>query len=135
MYIMARLSEFPMCAVLRAEDLSRATKFYTEVLGLKPSERGGPTAEGMFTAGDGTMVMIYERPGMPAPENTTLAFGLPADGFDAAVADLRAKGVAFEDYDIPEIGLKTIDGVAQIEGAKAAWFRDSEGNIVNISTM
>jgi predicted enzyme related to lactoylglutathione lyase len=132
---MSSLGEFPICGVLRAEDLSRAKKFYTEVLGLKPADMPGPTAEGMFTAGDGTMVMIYERPGMPAPENTTLAFGVPADGFDAIVADLRAKGVSFEEYDIPEIGLKTVDGVAEFEGTKGAWFRDSEGNIVNISTM
>ena len=132
---MSSLGNYPTCAVLRAEDLSRAKKFYAEVLGLKPTDIGGPTAEGMFTAGDGTMVMIYERPGMPAPENTALAFGLPAGEFDEVVADLRAKGVTFEDYDLPEISLKTVDGIAEFGGTKAAWFRDSEGNIVNIVTM
>ena len=89
----------------------------------------------MFTAGDGTMVMIYERPGMPAPQNTTLGFGMPADKFDEVAADLRAKGVTFEDYDLPEIGLKTVNGIAEFEGIKAAWFKDSEGNIVNIASM
>ena len=69
------------------------------------------------------MVLIYERPGMPAPQNTTLGFNLPPDQFDAVAADLRARGVTFEDYDIPEIGLKTVNGIAEFEGAKAAWFK------------
>jgi hypothetical protein len=106
-------------------------------LGLKPGDVSGPASEGMgmFTAGDGTMVMIYERPGMPAPQNTALGFGIPADRFDEVAADLRAKGVTFEDYDLPEIGLKTVNGIAEFEGNKAAWFKDSEDNIVNIAAM
>ena len=72
---------------------------------------------------------------MPAPQNTTLGFNLPADQFDAVAADLRAKGVTFEDYDVPEIGLKTVNGIAEFEGVKAAWFRDSEDNFVNIVSM
>jgi len=134
---MASLGDYPAAAVLRAEDLVRAKKFYTDVLGLKPGELSGPASEGMgmFRAGDGTGVMIYERPGMPAPQTTALGFGIPADKFDGVVAALRAKGVTFEDYDLPEIGLKTVNGIAEFEGSKAAWFKDSEGNIVNIAAM
>ena len=120
--------------MLRAKDLGRAKKFYADVLGLAPRDVG-PGGEGMFAAGDGSMVLIYERPGMLAPQNTTLGFNLPADQFDAVADDLRAKGVTFEEYDIPEIGLKTVSGIAEFEGAKAAWFKDSEGNIVNIVSM
>jgi catechol 2,3-dioxygenase-like lactoylglutathione lyase family enzyme len=132
---MASLGEYPVAAVLRAEDLGRARNYYTQVLGLKAQDSSGSSGEAMFSAGDGTMVMIYERPGMPAPENTTLGFGVPADEFGAVVADLRAKGVTFEDYDLADIGLKTVDGIADFEGVKAAWFRDSEDNIINIATM
>jgi predicted enzyme related to lactoylglutathione lyase len=135
MCVMAGLGDHPATAVLRAEDLVRAKKFYTDVLGLKPRDVSGPTSEGMFTAGDGTMVMIYERPGMPAPQNTALGFGVPADKFDSVAADLRANGVTFEEYDLPEIGLKTVNGIAEFEGIKAAWFKDSEDNIVNIASM
>ena len=131
---MASLGDYPAAAVLRAENLDRAKTFYADVLGLAPRD-AGPGGEGMFAAGDGSMVLIYERPGMPAPQNTTLGFNLPADRFDAVAEDLRAKGVTFEEYDIPEIGLKTVNGIAEFEGAKAAWFKDSEGNIVNIVTM
>ena len=43
--------------------------------------------------------------------------------------------MTFEDYDLPEIGLKTVNGIAAFEGSKAAWFKDSEGNIVNMASM
>ncbi len=133
---MSGLGDYPAMAVLRADDYERAKRFYTEVLGLTPKEvMSGPTTESILMAGDGTGVMLYERPGMPAPENTTLGFGVPADKFDAVMAELRSKGVVFEDYDIPEIGLKTVDGVVDMDGGKGAWFKDTEGNIVSINSM
>jgi catechol 2,3-dioxygenase-like lactoylglutathione lyase family enzyme len=132
---MAGLGDFPVAAVLRADDYARAAKFYTEVLGFEAVPSPGPTPQGMFRAGEGTMVMIYERPGMAAPENTTLGLGVPDDRFDAIVADLRSKGVMFEEYDMPEIGLKTVNGVAEMDGAKSAFFKDTEGNIISIATM
>jgi len=133
---MAGLQEYPVSAVLRAENYERAARFYAEVLGLKaatPHET--PTTEGQFTAGLGTVVMIYERPGMPAPENTTLGFLVPVSEFDEVISDLRTRGVHFEDYDLPEIGLKTVGGVATLGDGKVAWFKDTEGNIVSIGTM
>jgi predicted enzyme related to lactoylglutathione lyase len=135
--MMASLGDYPATAVLRAEDLARAKKFYADVLGLKQRDFPGATGEGMavFAAGDGTGFMIYERPGMPAPQNTAMGFGVPADRFDEVAADLRASGVSFEDYDLPETGLKTVDGIAELPGTRAAWFKDSEGNIVNIVAM
>jgi len=131
---MAGLGDYPAAAVLRADDIARAKKFYTDVLGLTPGDEG-PGGEAMFRAGAGTALLIYERPGMPAPQNTTLGFSIPADKFDDAVAALRANGATFEEYDIPEIGLKTTNGVAEFEGMKAAWFKDSEGNIINLAVM
>jgi catechol 2,3-dioxygenase-like lactoylglutathione lyase family enzyme len=122
-----------MTAVLRAEDLGRARAFYTEVLGLTEEKADAATSESVFVAGDGARVTLYERPGMPAPQNTTLGFGVPAAQFDAVVEELRSKGVVFEEYDIPEIGLKTVDGVAEFEGVKVAWFKDSEGNVLNLA--
>jgi hypothetical protein len=59
---------------------------------------------------------------------------------DAVVAELRQRGVVFEQVDVP--GLRTIDGIAEIAdnypsadggGERAAWFRDSEGNLHGIS--
>ncbi len=133
---MAGLRDIPVAGVLRAEDYQRARRFYMEVLGLAEARESTTlTRKGMFTAGAGTMVQIYERPGMPAPANTTLAFGVPAGAFDALVSELRARGVVFEDYDIPEIGLKTVNGIAEFEGNRVAWFKDSEGNILSLGAM
>ena len=127
---MAGLADYEAGAVLRAEDYDRAAKFYTEVLGLSPGETYEHMREGRFMAGSGTGIGIYERPGMPAPQNTTLGFQVPVDKLEDVVADLRNKGVVFEEYDNPEIGLKTVNGIAEVEGRKAAWFKDSEGNIL-----
>lgn len=132
---MAGLKDFKAAAVLRAEDYDRARDFYTNVLGLEERKEAGPTREGMFAAGDGTVVSVYERPGMPAPQNTTLSFGVPADRFDAVMAELKDRGVMFQDYDLPEIGLKTQNGVAEMDGYKVAWFLDSEGNILSLGSM
>ncbi len=132
---MAGLKEFKVARVLRAEHFDRARDYYKDVLGLDVMAAPGPTREGLFLAGDGTALQIYERPGMPAPQNATLAFAVPADRFDAVMAELKGKGVKFEDHDIPEIGLMTMDGVADYDGSKVAWFLDSEGNIVSLGTM
>ncbi len=132
---MARLGEFSVNGVLRSEDSVRAKKYYTEVLGLREASVAGPTSEGIFTAGDGSSVMIYERPGMPAPENTTLGFSVPLDRFDEVSDDLRAKGVVFEDFDLPDIGLTTVKGIAEFDGVKVAWFKDSEGNTIALRSI
>jgi hypothetical protein len=61
------------------------------------------------------------------------------DDIQAVVTELRARGVVFEDYDLP--GLTTVDGIAEVEGnypskggkgERAAWFRDSEGNMLGM---
>ncbi|MBI5231065.1 MAG: VOC family protein [Coriobacteriales bacterium] len=113
--------------------MERAKHFYADVLGFEIKENAGPTAEVLVKSADGTEFALYERPGMPAPQNTTLAFVV--DDFDGAASELRSKGVTFEEYDIPEIGLKTVDGVAEMEGSKASWFKDTEGNIIVMSSM
>jgi predicted enzyme related to lactoylglutathione lyase len=131
---MAGLSGSRVGAVLRAEDYGRAMRFYRDVLGLDVDESPGGTGSGMVRMADGTGFMVYERPGMPAPQNTTLAFEV-AD-VDATVAELRGRGVVFEEYDMPEMGLKTVNGVASMEdGSRVAWFKDTEGNIISLATM
>ena len=58
---------------------------------------------------------------------------LSPDDFDAAVAHLRGKGVTFQEFDYEEF--KTVDGVLTApNGDRAAWFTDSEGNIIAVSS-
>jgi hypothetical protein len=57
--------------------------------------------------------------------------GIEVEDVEGAVKDLQAKGVKFEDYDLP--GLKTVNGIADLGGSKIAWFKDSEGNLIVVS--
>lgn len=115
-------STFP---VLPAADLLRAKAFYADTLGLTIAfEAEGGVA---FTAGNATMLFIYPY-GNTKAEHTVAGFMV--DDLESTVAGLRAKGVTFEDYDMP--GLRTVDGIADGGGTKAAWFKDTEGNILSI---
>ncbi len=75
--------------------------------------------------------------GVPSGSHTQMAWEV--DDIDAVVADLRGRAVVFEEVDVP--GLRTVDGIAEVEGnypstggvgERAAWFRDSEGNLLGI---
>jgi hypothetical protein len=53
------------------------------------------------------------------------------DDVEAEVAELKARGVVFEEYDLP--GMKMVNSIATGGGAKTAWFKDTEGNILAVS--
>jgi predicted enzyme related to lactoylglutathione lyase len=112
-------------AVLPAMDPSRAAQFYTEKVGAVPREstKGGA----FFSIGDSSF-SIYATPNPNRGGHTQM--GLRVPDVHAAVRDLQSRGVVFEEYDLP--GLKTVDGVADVGGASAAWFKDTEGNIIGI---
>ena len=119
---------------LPAQDLGRACAFYAEKLGLEPSEErpGGllyRCARGEFA--------LFESSGAPSGVHTQMAWEV--DDIDATVAYLRDRGVVFEEFDVP--GLTTEDGMAEVSGnypskggvgERAAWFKDSEGNLLEI---
>jgi predicted enzyme related to lactoylglutathione lyase len=127
---MSRLSTATVYPVLPAEDLDRAASFYGDTLGLEVGPQD-PTMRGMYVyAGNGSRIFMYER-GRAAAENTAATFVV--DDLQATMDDLRDRGVRFEDYDLPY--LKTSNGMAESESAWAAWFTDSEGNIVNLTQM
>ena len=122
------LSDNPIFPVLPAADLARAKAFYTQTLGLSvqfESEAGVG-----FTAGSGAMLFIYPY-GQTKAEHTTAGF-LVAD-VESVVAELRAKGLTFAEYDLP--GLRTVNGIAEAGGVKGAWFKDTEGNTLSIAQM
>ena len=120
-----RLSTAPASTTLPAEDLKRARAFYEEKLGLE-TELRADMPEGLFVhAGKGSLIVLYQR-GRATAENTALTFEV--EDLEATVSDLRDHGVKLEEYDFP--GLKTVDGIATREADRAAWFKDSEGNIL-----
>ncbi|MCW2848993.1 MAG: glyoxalase [Marmoricola sp.] len=111
--------------MLPVEDVDRATKFYVESLGL---DHTGTSGEGgaLFELDDAITLMLLPRPGGQRSESTAMSWEV--DDVESEIDDLQAKGVVFEDYDVP--GLKTVDHVATMEGEKAAWFRDPDGNVL-----
>ena len=122
------LDQGTVTANIPAADLARARAFYADKLGLTPSQE----MEGVMllyrTAG-GSAFSVYQTE-YAGQAGHTIAQWHVAD-VDAAVRDLKSKGVAFEHYDLP--GVDWNDDVATMGGmGKAAWFKDSEGNILCI---
>lgn len=114
-------------AVLPAADLNRARQFYRDKLGMEPTlEQDGMIMYGSATAPD---FLIYETPNAGTAQNTQICW-LVGD-IRSAMTELRSSGVTFEEYDSEN--LKTVDGVAELDGEYSAWFRDSEGNFLCLS--
>jgi predicted enzyme related to lactoylglutathione lyase len=119
---------------LPAQDLGRARAFYAQKLGLEPTEErpGGL----LYRCACGEFA-LFESAGGPSGSHTQMAWQV--DDIEAAVAQLKSRGVVFEEYDLP--GLTTVDGIVEVSGnypskggvgERAAWFKDSEGNLLAI---
>lgn len=108
-------------------NVQRARTFYEEQIGLKPRQEyaGGVT----YDCGKGSWVFMYPSGGAGTSQASTAFWSV--DDVEAEVAELKARGVVFEEYDMP--GIKTVNGIATAGGAKTAWFKDSEGNTLAIS--
>jgi catechol 2,3-dioxygenase-like lactoylglutathione lyase family enzyme len=123
----ASLDRAPFWATLPAADLERAKAFYRDRLGLVPVKE--TPAWATYRAGN-TYFQVYPTSAAGMAGHTL--GGWVVDDLDAVVAAYRARGVVFEEYDLP--GLRTIDGIAMLADVeRAAWFTDSEGNILAIS--
>lgn len=118
---------------LPAQDLERARAWYAEKLGLEPvEERPG----GLRCRCGNSYFALYQTANTASGTHTQM--GWEVADIEAAVAALRARGVVFEEYDLP--GLTTVDGIADIAGnypsrgtgERGAWFRDSEGNLLGM---
>ncbi|HSW90255.1 MAG TPA: VOC family protein [Patescibacteria group bacterium] len=126
------LSSVPVIAVLPATDLERAKMFYTQKLGLMIDDTMSDANGFVAKAGMGTALMVYKRPEPTKAEHTVAGFKV--DNLEQEVADLKTKGVVFEQYSLP--GLVTdSNGIAIMGNTKNAWFKDSEGNIIAVSQM
>ena len=120
------LGDKDAAANLAVKDLAAAQKFYTETLGLSEASREG---DELITFRSGrTTINVYRS--AYAGTNKATAVTWEVDDIDAAVRELRGKGVAFEHYDMPGLAL---DGDVHVgHGMKVAWFKDPDGNILNL---
>jgi predicted enzyme related to lactoylglutathione lyase len=123
------LTNSPVRPTIPVVDLVRAKRFYETTLGLKPAPVNDKSTSGiaMFDCGNGTRIELYQR-GPSKADHTVATFEV--SDIEDEVNALRGKGVVFEEYDMPEI--KTQNGIATQGSMKAAWFKDSEGNIICI---
>lgn len=117
------LQKSPMCAYIPLSDVPRARKVYEPRLGFKPKEEvsGG----GMYEFGEHTACFMY--PSRNAGTSKASQAFSQVDDVEREVAELKARGVKFEENDMP--GMEINDGIAT-GGAKSAWFKDSEGNLL-----
>ena len=125
------LSQSIVYGVLPATNFERAKKFYEDTLGFKPSDKM-PAAPGyaLYSGKEGSF-LLYET---TAPGSAATALGFVVDDLATEMADMRKRGVVFEEYDFP--GLKTVNGVADLgDMGKSAWFKDTEGNVLSVAQM
>jgi predicted enzyme related to lactoylglutathione lyase len=120
------LQDSPIHAYIPAKDVARARAFYENKVGLVPKEeRAGGV---VYTFGGGTACFLYLTPNAGTSKASQAFWAV--DDVDREIADLKSRGVVFENYDMP--GERTPAGAVIAGGAKAAWFKDSEGNIMAI---
>jgi catechol 2,3-dioxygenase-like lactoylglutathione lyase family enzyme len=120
------LNSGTITANIPAGDLARARDFYADKLGLTPSYE----VEGVFLlykTDGGSAFSVYQTEYAGLSGHTIAQWHV--ENVAAEVGELKAKGVTFEHYDLP--GVQWHDDVASMQGmGNAAWFKDSEGNIL-----
>ncbi len=123
------LGDSRVITTIPVKDVDRARAFYEGVLGL--SFVAGPRGDGSFEykCGSGTGLFTYPTEQNAGKSPATLA-AWQVDDIQATAKALRDKGVALEDYDLP--GLRTEQGIATLPGGKTIWFKDPDGNILNV---
>ena len=120
------LQKFPLYAYIPARDVARARRFYEDKLGFKPKEE---VSDGViYDFANGTSCFLYPTPNAGTSQASQAFWQV--DDVDAEMAELKSRGVVFEDYDMP--GERSPGGAIIANGAKAAWFKDTEGNILAI---
>jgi len=126
------LGDAPFIASLPAHDIERAKRWYQDKLGLAPIMDMGPAGQVYRTGG--SLWTIYQTPSAGTGKHTLGGWLVP--DIDAAIADLRAKGVTFQEYAMGDEGPTTENGVSRNpDGSAAAWFIDSEGNVLALTQL
>jgi catechol 2,3-dioxygenase-like lactoylglutathione lyase family enzyme len=121
------LANKDVAANIAVKDLARAQKFYEGTLGLKETGREG---EEVINYNSGNSAIFVYRSQFAGTNKATCMTWVVGDEVDKIARELKSKGVPFEHYDMP--GPKLEGDVHVGHGMKVAWFRDPDGNILNI---
>ena len=124
------LAPFPIHATVAAADIARARQWYAEKLGMIP-EIDDMTGL-WFRFGDATWLLVYPTASAGTARNTQA--GWTVTDIESVMGDLRERGVVFENYDFGN-GMATVDGLLSAGPYRACWFKDSEGNTLEISQV
>jgi catechol 2,3-dioxygenase-like lactoylglutathione lyase family enzyme len=114
-------------AKLPAQDVARAKKFYAEKLGLEPY---GERHNHLYYEIGGAYFIVF--PSVGAPAGTHDQLGLVVENVEAELTRLEARGVVFESYPAPP-GATVTGGIMDMGPVKAAWFKDSEANLISLA--
>lgn len=116
-------------AIVAVSDIERARRFYSDTLGLELLEDG---MEGVLVYKTGsTHLVVYPSEFAGTSKANTVVWDCGAD-IDAITADLRARGVRFEQYEMDGVTYK--DGVHDADGFRMVWFKDPDGNILHLNS-
>ena len=116
-------------ATVAVSDLDRARKFYEGTLGLKVKDE---RSDGItYEDASGGWFLVYPSQFAGTAKSTYMS--CEVGDVVKAVDELRERGIVFEEYDMP--GLKTLNGIAEIQGVKGAWFKDPDGNILALGEL
>ncbi|MGZ3586010.1 MAG: VOC family protein [Candidatus Limnocylindrales bacterium] len=121
-----RLQERTVRAIVPAADLDRARAFWEGKLGFVPTRE---LETGTIYACRDSNFVLSRSSGAGTSQATVVAF--MSQDIEADVAALKAQGIVFEEYDYPN--LKTVDSIALVGPIRAAWFKDTEGNIIGLA--
>lgn len=125
------LADYTPIPTLAVADLARARAFYEGVLRMTPRD---DVPEGVLYAAGAGSFLVYPSRFAGTNKATSMSFQVPPERFDAEVAALRAEGVSFLTFDLPDGSWDA--GVATFgEQGKAVWFEDPDGNILNLEFM
>jgi catechol 2,3-dioxygenase-like lactoylglutathione lyase family enzyme len=124
---MNMLNDKDAAANIAVKDLQVAKKFYEDTLGLK--QAGAEGDELVVYKSGNTMLNVYRSQYAGTNKATAVTWAV-GDDVEGIVRALKAKGVVFEHYDMPDMKR---EGDLHIAGdMKIAWFKDPDGNILNI---
>lgn len=118
------LNNNPVYATLPTPDLQRSRAFYEQMLGFEVLE--ATPAGTYYRAGDGTYFAVTRSSGAASGTHTQMGFRVA--NIVAEVAELRDRGIVFEEYETP----KTVDGIATLPIGRSAWFKDPDGNTIGM---
>jgi len=118
-----------MLVTIPARDLARARAWYADKLGFTTDQEEAEAL--LYRRGEDRLFLLFSSPGAGTAQHQLAAWAV--EDLEAEVAELRERGVEFEEYDQP--GLRTVDGIARTPVGKAAWFKDSEGNVLTMTQL